>query len=331
MTNLSQLTVADIDALPFGFIGLAPDGTIRKYNRYEADLARTDPKTVLGRNFFRDVAPCTQVKEFEGRFHEFAAGTGEPTMTFDFVFTFRHGVQKVRIGLVRSPMAGEVIVTVNRVRDLALPLSAQIEHDAMRQLLLDSAGRPVVAVGDDFWRALSDGLGGPGSSSGNSMHEEVLHRVGIDWGLRHALRVEALVQREQRLALREVELHVALEYVSGSLGVTGLGNFQVDLQYRRRGLLVTTHLDGPTARAAGEEGKRSCALIAGLHAGLLSHLSGRRLAGREVTCGRGPLEPCRFVVATEARLERLLAPVEASSDSHLLVELGLRPPVEALR
>ena len=34
MTDLSRLTVADIDALPFGFIGLAPDGTIRKYNRY---------------------------------------------------------------------------------------------------------------------------------------------------------------------------------------------------------------------------------------------------------------------------------------------------------
>ncbi len=327
MTDLSRLTTAEIDALPFGYIGLAPDGTIRKYNRYEADLARIDPQSVLGRNFFRDLAPCTQVKEFEGRFRDFAAGLGESTLSFDFVFTFRHGAQKVRIGLVRSPMVGEIIVTVNRVRDLALPLSAHIEHDTARRLLLDSAHRPVVAVGDDFWRALSDSLGGPGQGR----HDETLHRVGVEWGLRHALRVEALVQREQRLALREVELHVALEYLGGSIGVMGLGQFQVDLQHRRRGVLVTTHSDGPTARASGEEGRQACALIAGLHAGLLSHLSGRRLAGRELSCGRGPQEPCRFVVATEARLARLFDPVEGSSDSDLLVALGTRPRAESLR
>ncbi len=326
MKDLSGMSVADLDALPFGFIGLAPDGTIRKYNRYEADLARTDPQAVLGRNFFRDVAPCTQVKEFEGRFHDFAAGSGEPTLSFDFVFTFRHGMQKVRIGFVRSPMAGEIIVTINRVRDLTLPLSARIEHDTTRRLLLDSAGHPVVALGDDFWFALNHTLTGPGGQRS----DEVLHRVGVEWGLRHALRVEALAQREQRLTLREVELQVALEYLSGSLGVLGLGTFQVDLQFRRRGLLATTHADSPTARSSGDEGRLSCGLMAGLHAGLLSHLSGRRLAGREVSCGRGPNEPCRFVVATESRLERLFSPVEASSDSDLLVALGLRPTAEAL-
>lgn len=321
MTDLSHLSVADIDALPFGFIGLAPDGTIRKYNRYEADLARTDPQRVLGRNFFKEVAPCTQVQEFEGRFREFARGGSEPTLSFDFTFAFRHGSQNVRIGLVRSPLSDEVIVTVNRVRDLALPLSARLEHDATRKLLLDEAGRPVVALGDDFWRALDDALGGPGSA----LRDEALHRAGVEWGLRHALRVEALVQRQHRLALREVELHVALEYVSGSLGVMGLGRMHVDLQYRRRGLLLTSHADGPAARASGEEGRRTCALLAGLHAGLLSHLSGRRLAGRELACGRGPLEPCRFAIATEPRLQRLLAPVEGSSDADLLVALGLRP------
>lgn len=327
MTDLSRMTAADIDALPFGFIGLSPDGTIRKYNRYEADLARTDPQAALGKNFFRDLAPCTQVQEFEGKFREFAAGTGEPTLTFDFVFAFRHGAQKVRIGLVRSPMASEIIVTVNRVRDLALPMSPRIEGDAARRLLLDAAGQPVVALGGDFWSA----LGAWFDSSERAPQDDALHRVGVEWGLKHAVRVEALAQREQRLALREVELQVALEYISGSLGVLGLGDFQVDLQYRRRGLLVTTHVDSPMARAAGSEGRRSCALIAGLHAGLLSHLSGRRLVGRELTCSRVPLEPCRFVVGTESRIARLFAPVDASSDSDLLLALGLLPVTHAQR
>ena len=60
--DLSRLSPSEIDALPFGYIALAPDGTIRKYNRYEADLARRDPQDVLGRNFFTEVAPCTQVR-----------------------------------------------------------------------------------------------------------------------------------------------------------------------------------------------------------------------------------------------------------------------------
>ena len=95
--DLSALSAAEIDALPFGYIALAPDGTIRKYNRYEADLARKDPQEVLGRNFFREVAPCTQVQEFEGRFRQLAGGeTPEPALSFDFEFRFRHGSQRVR-------------------------------------------------------------------------------------------------------------------------------------------------------------------------------------------------------------------------------------------
>lgn len=322
MTDLSRLTPAEIDALPFGYIGLAPDGTIRKYNRYEADLARTDPQKVLGRDFFKDVAPCTQVKEFEGRFRDFAAGrTAEPTLAFEFEFRFRHGSQHVRIGLVRSPLPDEIIVTVNRVRDLSLPLSAQIVPDPVRGLLADASGRPVAAVSDDFWQALDVTLGGRGAS----LREETLQRLGLEWGLRHALRVEALVQRQERRALRETELFAAFHYLSGSLAAIGLGHFEVDLALRRRGVLLVTHHDSPAARATGEPGETACALLAGLHAGLLSHLSGRRLAAREITCGAVPPEPCRFVVATEARLARLFDPAEGSPDADLLLALGVRP------
>jgi hypothetical protein len=34
-------------------------GTILKYNATEGAITGRDPKAVLGRNFFRDVAPCT--------------------------------------------------------------------------------------------------------------------------------------------------------------------------------------------------------------------------------------------------------------------------------
>ena len=322
MTDLSQLSAAEIDALPFGYIGLSPDGTVRKYNRYEADLARRDPQQVLGRNFFREVAPCTQVQEFEGRFRDFAEGRlAEPTLSFEFTFAFRHGEQRVRIGMVRSPLQNEIIVTVNRIHDRAVAFSTELTPDLPRRTLMDSAGRRVLVLDADFFRSLDTGLGGPDTEARHA----ALHRTGVEWGLRHALRVEAAIQRNQGVTLREAEFHVALEYLSGSLGVLGLGRFEVELALRKRGLMSVTHHDSPFAAWGGEPGSRNCALLAGLHAGLLSHLAGRRLSGRETACGVMAGQPCRFVIGTDTRLARLFDPSEGSTDADLLIGLGVRP------
>jgi hypothetical protein len=43
-------------------------GTILKYNATEGAITGRDPKAVLGRNFFRDVAPCTNRPAFKGVF-----------------------------------------------------------------------------------------------------------------------------------------------------------------------------------------------------------------------------------------------------------------------
>lgn len=322
MTDLSQLSAAEIDALPFGYIGLSPDGTVRKYNRYEADLARRDPQKVLGRNFFSEVAPCTQVQEFEGRFRDFAEGRiAEPTLSFEFTFAFRHGEQRVRIGMVRSPLQNEIIVTVNRIHDRAVAFSADLVHDLPKRTLHDSAGRRVVVLDADFFHSLDTALGGREAEARNA----ALHRTGLEWGLRHALRLEAAIQRNKGVTLREAEFHVALEYLSGSLGVLGLGRFEVELTLRQRGLMSVTHHDSPFAPLGGEPGSRNCALLAGLHAGLLSHLAGRRLAGRETVCGVMANQPCRFVVGTETRLTRLFDPSEGSTDADLLIGLGVVP------
>ncbi len=320
ITDLSQLSAADIDGLPFGYIALDRDGQVRKYNRFEADLSRKDPNSVLGKNFFRDVAPCTQVREFEGRFRDFVDGKADGlTLSFDFEFAFRHGRQKVRIGLVRSPLEKEIIVTVNRIRDLGLSLSAELTHDAVTGSLLDANARPVISANDDFWQALDAMTDGqPGAQ-----RRAFFHRLGKDWGWKHALRVENFVQREHGLTMREVELQIALESLSGSLGVLGLGRFDVDLEYRSRGLVLISHRGSPfVAMLARREGRR-CDLLAGLFGGFLSYLSGRSLVGREIECSRSPSTPCRFVVGTERRLERFFDPVPGSADANLHVAMNI--------
>ena len=299
--DLSALSAQEIDALPFGYIALAPDGSIRKYNRYEADLARKDPQQVLGRNFFREIAPCTQVRDFEGRFQELASGGGPDVLTFDFEFIFRHGRQSVRITMVRSPLENEIIVTINRLRQFSLPLSAGLVPEPARGTLADTAGLPVTVANEDFWRALySLWRHAPGER-----RREALHRLGHEWGIQHARRVERLIQRQYGTTLREAELQMALECLSGSLAILGLGRFDVDFGLRQAGLLRIDHRDSPLARIFTDWEGPCCEPLAGLHAGFVSHLSGRTLAAVEVQCGRGPDEPCTFLVGTESRLERL--------------------------
>lgn len=316
--RLTGLEPSEIDSLPFGYIALDMDGNIRRYNRYEADLARKDPQAVLGKNFFREVAPCTGVQEFEGRFRSFARReTPGNTLTFDFTFDFAHGRQKVRIGMVRSPLEREVIVTVNRVHDFQLAMSPEVTPDVPRGWLLSSEGRPVVVGGHGFWSSLS-------SFFANEAPEEKrrsLHRLGKEWGRNQALRVERFIQEQEERTLREVELQTALEALSGSVGVLGLGRFDVDLTYRDRGLLVVDHHGSPFAVLLEEEDGERCAVLAGFHAGLLSYLAGRSLDGREVLCGREPGSACRFVVGTSERLDRLVSPPASSTDVALLESL----------
>jgi len=64
LSGHSYLHPAQIDELPFGLIELDEAGTVRAYNRAEAELARVHPADVLGRNFFTEVAPVPPSRSF---------------------------------------------------------------------------------------------------------------------------------------------------------------------------------------------------------------------------------------------------------------------------
>ena len=56
---LSRLSTKEVDQLAFGAVQLDAKGTILQYNAAEAGITGRDAKAVIGRNFFREVAPCT--------------------------------------------------------------------------------------------------------------------------------------------------------------------------------------------------------------------------------------------------------------------------------
>jgi photoactive yellow protein len=99
--RIDSLTEDDFDALPFGAIKLDADGRILKYNLYESKLAERDPKEVIGQNFFTEVAPCTNVQEFAGRYHQ-GIVEGKLNTTFPYRFLFPKRVVDVEITLILS-------------------------------------------------------------------------------------------------------------------------------------------------------------------------------------------------------------------------------------
>lgn len=99
--SVSAVYQKQLDELPFGIIDLDPQATVIAYNRTEADLAQLQADKVVGRNFFTEVAPCTAVQDFQGRFQAFISGA-ERTLRFYFTFSFKHGPVKVEIFFLRD-------------------------------------------------------------------------------------------------------------------------------------------------------------------------------------------------------------------------------------
>jgi photoactive yellow protein len=102
LEKAKTLTGGDLDALPFGVIAVDRSGTILDYNTYERSLAGMGDRTIIGLNFFRDVAPCTAIQEFEGRFAAFLDSPETSIEPFEFVFPFARGAQRVNVVFVRA-------------------------------------------------------------------------------------------------------------------------------------------------------------------------------------------------------------------------------------
>jgi photoactive yellow protein len=93
-----HLTPAEFDALPFGAIKVDREGTVLAYNVSEARLANRKPERVIGKNFFTEVAPCTNVETFGETFRQGMA-KGRFNITFPFVFPFPSGTVNVWVTL----------------------------------------------------------------------------------------------------------------------------------------------------------------------------------------------------------------------------------------
>jgi photoactive yellow protein len=112
--TLSKMGDEQLDDLAFGAIQLDQDGTILQYNAAEADITGRDPEAVKGKNFFRDVAPCTNTDEFYGTFKK-GVESGDLNSLFEYTFDYQMQPTKVKVHMKKALSGDSYWVFVKRI------------------------------------------------------------------------------------------------------------------------------------------------------------------------------------------------------------------------
>ena len=86
------------------------DGRVTLYNSYESALSGLKPESVAGRNYFEEVAPCTNNYILAQRFLD------EPELdeVIPYVFSFRLKPTPVRLRMLKSAAAKSMYLLVER-------------------------------------------------------------------------------------------------------------------------------------------------------------------------------------------------------------------------
>jgi len=146
----ADIDFASLDLLPYGIIVLDVDGNVVFYNDREEEIAGRDRTDVLGRNFFTEIAPCTQVAEFHGRFRDAITGEGL-TAEFGFRFPFQPKARDVEIAMTGFHVDGRPLCLV-AVRDVTESELVR-EHILLNQKFA-GVGEVAAGVAHNFNNAL---------------------------------------------------------------------------------------------------------------------------------------------------------------------------------
>jgi photoactive yellow protein len=113
--NVATLDDATADRLPFGFIRMDAEGRIVAYNTQESALSGLSQTRVLGRNFFRTIAPCTCVEEFEGTLQRMIASAEPQRTQIEFLFKFKQQMATmVDIAMTTDPASGYATLLIRK-------------------------------------------------------------------------------------------------------------------------------------------------------------------------------------------------------------------------
>ena len=101
LENLSQMSSDQLNTADFGIVKVDDGGTIQFYNQYESNLAGIPQSDAVGKNFFTQVAVCTNNRLFFGKFKK-GVTSGNLNFNFPYTFTYRMKPTNVKIHLYRD-------------------------------------------------------------------------------------------------------------------------------------------------------------------------------------------------------------------------------------
>jgi len=110
--DLTHIPPEYFDDLPYGVIQLKGEGIVVGYNKTEASLSKLDPARVVGKNFFRDIAPCTAVKEFAGELARMRSSGANARSELRFLFKFPRGSVLVHLAMVYDAARDTTVLLV---------------------------------------------------------------------------------------------------------------------------------------------------------------------------------------------------------------------------
>jgi photoactive yellow protein len=111
---LKNKSAAEIDKLAFGAIQLDRAGKVLQYNLVEGEITGRNPQSTIGKNFFTEVAPCTNKPAFKGEFDKGVA-TGKLNTMFEYTFDYNMKPTKVRVHMKKALIDDTYWVFVKRL------------------------------------------------------------------------------------------------------------------------------------------------------------------------------------------------------------------------
>lgn len=326
-----------LDEAAFGVICMDSEGTILRYNLYEARLARLDRNYVLGRNFFQEIARCTRGPGFEGKFRRFVEGSALPEdRSFDFVFDFAFGAQTVGVELHRVPGEDRYYLFINRrsagpvraeAKEVAIALSVLAPNESSLGVRRDALERRYVEAPATLFSSLRATFNLLAPDAWPLFATE----WGTQWGRRVAIELEADTLETANCSLDELPMRAAALRIAHYLESRGWGSAEFDFGHANEGLieiemggsvLAESVLAGRGGRS--ESSERACGMFAGMFSGTFSHLAGRKLQAREVMCRAMGAKHCEFVLLAAERVAAVDRALEGGARSLNAVRDTLR-------
>lgn len=99
-SKLSSLSESMADGQDFGIVKVDDEGVIQMYNKWESDMADVPKDQAVGKNFFTQVAPCTNNRLVFGKFKK-GVEAGSMDQAFKYTFTYRMKPTNVKLQLFR--------------------------------------------------------------------------------------------------------------------------------------------------------------------------------------------------------------------------------------